>query len=231
VEPPPGQAAQGRAGGVEPSEPPQHHPHPRCFDRADTGLCGDGVLSGWLAGALLQLRQAAADTPHDRHRLQVLHGARSCLPAGHRASRHQAGQHPRRRRGQREDHRLRACAQHQQEARYRLDLHHGCGLAGLHEPGADQGLPAQPEDRPLFAGRPAFPSAHGPIAFPRQQPCPAGVQDHQCRSALGVATQSGCARADGRGDPQGAGEGSVLTLSQWRRVRQGSCCGALPDPR
>jgi serine/threonine protein kinase len=49
--------------------------------------------------------------------------------------------------------------------RDRLDLHHGRRLAGLHVARADQGLSAQPEDRPLLAGRRAVPVADGPPAF------------------------------------------------------------------
>ena len=75
------------------TRPPQHHQVPRCRDRGKPGVHRHGVHRWPAARPVLQLRQDAADPPRGEHRLQVLSGARLCLPAGRRASRHQAGQH------------------------------------------------------------------------------------------------------------------------------------------
>ena len=178
-------------------------------------------IEGFSLESHIADRQAAAAASRHRHHLQVLHGARQRLPPGHHPSRHQAGQHPGGRGRRAQDGRFRPGAQSEQEHGPRLDLHHGRRLAGLHVAGADQGLSAQPEDRPLFAGRRAVPVADRPSAVPRQQSGDADLPHHQYRCA-------GCDRAES--EPAG-GARTRSSAGRWRRISTAATGTAPNSPR
>ena len=141
---------------------PAHLRDLRRGGRRQAALHRHGIRGRRHAGAVLPRRWAAAGRPRGRDRVQVHARARVRAQAGHHPPRHQARQHPLRRRHRREDHRLRRGAD-------RLGRHHAGGrgrLARLHVARADPRAQPRPPHRHLFDGRGAVPPAHRAPAVP-----------------------------------------------------------------
>ena len=113
-------------------------------------------------------------------------GARLRPPEGHRAPRHQAGQHHDRGRRHGQDHRFRNCQDHRLRAVHddRLDRRHAALHVARAGAGADRGRPL----RPVLAGGDRLRDADRREAVHRRAPHHGGLQDRgrragRCRTA------------------------------------------------
>ncbi len=173
--------------------------------RRRPALPGDGVCRRRHAARSLPARPPAAARPGDRPRLQVLDGARLCLPAGPDPPRCQAGQPAhaarcarpcRRRQGQR----FRQRAQ----PRVRRDPGAPGRLAGLHVARAARGRRARRARRHVFAGRGRVPPDRRSAAVrigvavdadaPHLHPA-GGAADRLAQRAGAAGRRGGAARA------------------------------------